>query len=198
MRTVVKAKLEVNNVTTVNRRKQKQWAITKEKYLSVSEYGALRAHVRHRKSRYAILLKLYMFTAARAQEGLAVRMQDLDTDNKTVLIRGLKGSADREIPLPPWYFFELLSYAKKICKSVEDRIFPFCYTILNRIWRFYRPVKKRFHSLRHTLAIKVFQSTRDIKLVQTLLGHRSIKNTMVYLDYIYSIEEMRKILKVKY
>ncbi|KYG70041.1 hypothetical protein AZI85_15220 [Bdellovibrio bacteriovorus] len=179
-------------------RKQKPWAITKEKFLSASEYGKLRAHVRRRKSRYAILLKLFMFTAARANEGLAVRLKDLDADHKTVLIYGLKGSNDREIPLPPWYFFELYSYAKKACKSPEDRIFPFCYTILNRIWRLYRPVKKRFHALRHTLAIRVFESTRDIKLVQILLGHRSIKNTMVYLDYVYSRKEMRRILKVKY
>lgn len=198
MSSKLKASLEVNQINPIGRKKQKQWAITKEKYLSASEYGKLRAHVRHRKSRYAVLLKLYMFTAARANEGLAVKMKDLDHDNKTVLIRGLKGSSDREVPLPPWYFFELLSYAKKHCKSPEDRIFPFCYTILNRIWRYYRPVKKRFHALRHTLAIKVFQATRDIKLVQILLGHRSIKNTMVYLDYVYSMEEMRRILKVKY
>lgn len=197
MGVIVKESLEVKDATTAKTR-QRPWAITKEKFLSDSEYGHLRAHVRHKKDRYAILLKLYMFTAARATEGLAVRLKDLDTDNKTVLIRGLKGSNDREIPLPRWFFSELLRYAKKVCKTVEDRIFPFCYTILNRIWRFFRPVKKRFHSLRHTLAIKVFKQTRDIKLVQILLGHRNIKNTMVYLDYVYTQEEMQRILKVKY
>lgn len=181
-----------------SRKKQKQWSITKEKFLSTSEYGKLRAHVRHRKSRYAILLKLYMFTAARAKEGLALRLKDLDCETRSVFIRGLKSSNDREIPLPPWYFFELYNYAKKICKTIDDKVFPFSYTILNRIWHYYRPVKKRFHSLRHTLALRVYEATRDLKLVQILLGHRNIKNTMVYLDYAYSRREMRRLLKVKY
>ncbi len=184
--------------TTKSPRKQKFWSITKDKFLSDSEYAHLRMLVRRNKTRAAILLKFYMFTGARAHEGLGVCLRDLDRDNKAVLIRGLKGSNDREIPLPPWFFLELLRYAERVCKNMEDKIFPFCYTILDRVWKRFRPVKKKFHSLRHTIAIKVFKSTRDIKLVQILLGHRSIKNTMVYLDYVYSIKEMRKILKVKY
>lgn len=201
IRDVVKVDSEysaLNSEFMVKPKKQKPWSITKEKFLNKSEYGQLRLLVRKRKTRYAILLKLFMFTAARAKEGLNVKFSDLDRDSKTILIRGLKGSNDREIPLPPWYFFELYNYAKKNCNGPDDKVFPFCYTILNRTWRYYRPCRKRFHSLRHTLAITVYEATKDIKLVQILLGHRSIKNTMVYLDYVYSRREMRRILKVKY
>lgn len=195
---VIEAKYKVLAKIDTERKKQKHWQMNKEKFLSDSEYARLRLMVRKDTRRYAILLKLYMFTGARAHEGLAVRFKHLDKDTKSVFIIGLKGSSDREIPLPPWYFLQLYNYAKKRCKTPESKIFPFCYTILNRIWHFYRPVKKRFHSLRHTIAIKVFKDTRDIKLVQILLGHRSIKNTMVYLDYVYSQNEMKRILKVKY
>lgn len=178
--------------------RREHYQINKNKFLSKAEYAHLRSLVRHSKSRAAILLKLYMFTAARANEGLAVRLRDLDKHDKTVYIKGLKGSNDREVPLPPWYFRELMSYAKVVCKSPEDRIFPFTYWILYQTWNEHRPCDKTIHSLRHTLAIKVYEGTRDIKLVQTLLGHRTIKNTMVYLDYIYSRDEMKRILKVKY
>ena len=195
---VINAEYKVLAKYDTERKKQKHWQMNKEKFLSDSEYTRLRTMVRRDSQRYAILLKLYMFTGARAHEGLAVRFRHLDIDTKSVFIIGLKGSNDREIPLPPWYFLQLYNYAKKQCKDENAKIFPFCYTILNRIWHFYRPVKKRFHSLRHTIAIKVFKDTKDIKLVQILLGHRSIKNTMVYLDYVYSQNEMKRILKVKY
>lgn len=195
---VIEAKYKFLEKFDTTRKKQKHWQINKEKFLSDSEYGRLRLMVRKDTRRYAILLKLYMFTGARAHEGLAVRFKNLDKDTKSVFIFGLKGSNDREIPLPPWYFLQLYNYAKRNCKNQDAKIFPFTYTILNRIWHYYRPVKKRFHSLRHTIAIKVFKDTRDIKLVQILLGHRNIKNTMVYLDYVYSQNEMKRILKVKY
>ena len=195
---VIEAKFKKISVVTTKRKKQQPWSITKQKFLSDKEYSQLRFSVKKKVSRYAILLKLYMFTGARAREGLNIRLCDLDYDSKSVFIRGVKGSNNREIPLPPWFFFQIWHYAKKKCAAIDEKIFSFSYTILNRIWRHYRPVKKRFHSLRHTIAIKVFKSTRDIKLVQILLGHRAINNTMVYLDYVYSQTEMRRILKVKY
>lgn len=40
------------------------------------------------------------------------------------------------------------------------------------------PVK--FHSLRHTFAMRVYAETRDLFLVQRLLGHKSVKSTEVY------------------
>jgi integrase len=39
----------------------------------------------------------------------------------------------------------------------------------------------RFHSLRHTFAMRLYAESRDLFLVQRLLGHRSIKSTEVYL-----------------
>lgn len=197
---VIEAKFKRLPVTDdeIKSKKQKHWQITKEKFLSDAEYARLRKMVRRKVNRSAILLKLYMFTGARAHEGLYVRLKDLDVETKTVYIRGLKGSKDREVPLHAWYFYQLYHYAKKVCKNENDKIFNFCYTILYRAWNYYRPAKKTIHALRHTIAIKVFKKTRDIKLVQTLLGHRNISNTMVYLDYVYSQNEMKRILKVKY
>lgn len=186
------------DIETGSARKKYRWQINKSKFLSDTEYDQLRKNVYQSRSKSAMLVKLYMFTAARAHEGLAVRQRDLCKESKTVFIKGLKGSNDREVPLPPWYFYQLWHFAKRICDSPENRIFQVEYSQMNRYWHLYRPVNKTIHSLRHTLAIKVYKGTKDIKLVQTLLGHTSIKNTMVYLDYVYSQNEMRRILKVKY
>lgn len=194
---VIEAKFKTLSIIRKKRKQEpKDKMITKQKFLSDSEYTMLKNNMRRSTGRDAIVIKLFMYTGARAQEGLAVRLMDLDWDTRTVFIKGMKGSNNREIPLPRWYFIQLWHYARKMCKSPDDRIFPFCYTILRRTWVFHRPVKKKIHALRHTIAIRVFRSQKDIKLVQILLGHRSIMNTMIYLDYVYSQNEMQKILKV--
>jgi integrase/recombinase XerC len=55
-------------------------------------------------------------------------------------------------------------------------------------------VPKKFHSLRHTFAIELYQKTKDLRLVQVALGHRNITNTMIYADYVYSQQELRKLI----
>lgn len=195
---VIEAKFK--RIAVVRRRKKrtKKFHITKDKFLSETEYEDLSRRVRRCSERHSIILKMYMYTAARANEGLKVRLRDLDYDSKSVYIRANKNSNDRDIPLPHWFFYQLWHYAHTVCKQPDDRIFPFCYTIINRLWHVHKPVKKNFHSLRHTLAIRVFRQSRDIKLVQILLGHKSIMNTMVYLNFVYSQDEMKRILKAKY
>lgn len=39
-----------------------------------------------------------------------------------------------------------------------------------------------FHSLRHTFAMRLYSETRDIRLVQRLLGHRCVASTEIYAD----------------
>ena len=108
---------------------------------------------------------------------------------KTILLKGLKGSNDREIPIPDWLFNEVQKLA-----PTSGRLFPVSYSRLRQIWEFYRPVPKKFHSLRHTFAIGLYKKTRDLRLVQVALGHRNITNTMVYADYVYSQQELRRLI----
>ncbi len=132
---------------------------------------------------------LAIHTGVRAQEILNINIDDLDTYDEVVYIKGLKGSNDREIPLPSWLFKECLKLPPK-----NGRLFPITYNRLLQIWHMYRPVHKKFHSLRHTFAIKLYKKTKDLRLVQVALGHRNITNTMVYADYIYTQQEMRKLI----
>lgn len=43
-------------------------------------------------------------------------------------------------------------------------------------------IKATPHTLRHTFATKVYGKTNNLRVVQKLLGHRSIKTTEVYAD----------------
>ncbi len=182
-----------------------RYTLNKTKYLNDPEFDILESTLqRHmeRDARNCVLLVLALQTGARAQELLNLRFDDLNSHDKTVFIRGLKGSNDRELPVRDTLFWAL-ERLKRPNKARDPRwqiktdgqlVFPLSYQRLRQIWLFYRPTDKKFHCLRHTFAIRLYKKTKDIRLVQVALGHRSIANTMVYADYIYSQQELRRLV----
>lgn len=172
-----------------------RYQLNKNKYLLDPEAEQLEALVaRHLTSdpRNSLALLLALRTGARATELLDVRRADLNTYDQTVFIRGIKGSNDRELPLAEALFESLAHFASEL--RPQDRLFPIGYHRLRQVWDEYRPCAKKFHSLRHTFAIRLYRKTKDLRLVQVALGHRNITNTMIYADYVYSQQELRKLI----
>ncbi len=173
----------------------KRYALNKNKYLLEAEVDRLN-HIldsfQLKDARNCTLLWMLLHCGARAQEVLNLRPEDLNVYEQSIFIRGLKGSNDREIPLPTWLFQKLEAQAMRT--KGEAPIFPITYNRLRQIWTLYRPVHKKLHALRHTFAIRLFKKTKDLRLIQVALGHRNITNTMIYADYIYSQEELRKLI----
>lgn len=170
----------------------KYYELTAAKYLEDEESEALEATLHKYAAsnpRDTALLFLALYTGARASELLQVTPQDLNHKHATVYIRGIKDSRDREIPIPPWLFEKL---ANLPTEAPSDKIFRISYNRLWQIWQLYRPTKKKFHSLRHTFAIKVYRHSGDIRALQIFLGHRSLKNTMIYAEYQYRSDELKK------
>lgn len=164
--------------------------LNRTKFLSDTETEKLLNYCKnHRKDRNALAFELLLRTGARACELLEIKVQDLCQETLSVLIRGAKGSNDREIPLSKDFFDALQTYAREVNATT---LFPIKWITLHHHWQNYRPVKKSLHSLRHTYAIRLFRKTKDIKLVQTALGHRDISNTTIYADYVYSTQELKK------
>ncbi len=163
------------------------------KYLSDDEAKTFETFLFDRmkyNKRECLLFLLAMKTGARASELLAITKQDLDIPNRTVFIKGMKGSNDREIPIQYQLFQMLYTYAHR--DGATDLVFPISYDRWYQLWLTWRPVKKSPHCLRHTAAIQLYKKTRDLKLVSTWLGHRSMSSTEVYSKYVYNQEEMRK------
>jgi integrase/recombinase XerC len=178
-----------------------RYALNKNKYLLEPEADRLEYLLKSHLStdpRNSLLLLAALHTGARARELLNARFEDLNPYEETLFIHGIKGSNDREIPLYPWLFKELQKLKgaspSSRTKVHPHQIFPVSYQRLRQIWGLYRPVDKKFHSLRHTFAIRLFKKTKDLRLVQVALGHRNITNTMIYADYIYSQQELRRLI----
>ena len=170
-------------------------AINKTKFLSDEEYVYLLELLKRNREahpRDTTLIEVSMNTGARPSEILAVTASDLDKSSNTVFIRGIKGSRDREIPLPPELFARVLSLAKNL--KPEERVFPIALRTYQTIWHNYRPAKKGVKSLRHSFALRLYERTKDVRLVQMALGHRYLNTTQIYVDYVYNQEELRKLL----
>ncbi len=173
---------------------QARYSLNKNKYLLSPEADRLRkilTDFQGSDPRNCFLLSLGLRTGARAQELLNLQKTDLNAYDQTIFVRGIKGSNDREIPLHSRFFEDLHRYTESVSGT---KLFDIGYQRLYQIWEFYRPVPKKFHSLRHTFAIELYQKTKDLRLVQVALGHRNITNTMIYADYVYSQQELRRLI----
>ncbi len=169
-----------------------RYEMNREKFLDDREQRILLKELKL-SNRNELFIMLALKTGARQSELLAITPMDINVESQTVFIKGLKGSNDREMPVEPVLFEALV--AKTVGLKEDQRIFPFCRQRLFQIWEWYRPnPNKGFHSLRHTFAINLYKRLKDIMLVKTALGHRSIKNTLIYANYVYSTEELRRIL----
>lgn len=171
-----------------------RYSLNKNKYLlepELEKLNSLLDSYMESDMRNCLLLKLALKTGARAQELLNLKKIDINMYEESVLIRGIKGSNDREIPLKA----DVFRLLKKYSDSQDSQLlFPISYSRLRQIWEFYRPVPKKFHCLRHTFAIQIYKKTRDIRLVQVALGHRNVMNTMIYADYVYSQQELKRLI----
>src|SRR5687767_15015228 len=140
---------------------QQRYSLNKNKYLLPNELEHLERVLSENlesDTRNALLLILALKTGGRAQEILNLKKSNLNTFDETVLIHGLKGSNDREIPLPSPLFKKLLNYSNGLS---HDELFPVTYNRFRQIWDLYRPAPKKLHSLRHTFAIQLYRKTKD-------------------------------------
>jgi integrase len=171
--------------------KKKNASFDHTKFLSDDERKHLESLIEKYRSedvRNILILELALRTGIRAQEILNLRKEDLLVKQKAIFVRALKGGKNREMPLETKLMQRLKKWADA---QPSEALFDIGYRQLVNVWETYRPVKKKFHCLRHTFAIWLYRRTKDLRMVQMALGHRDYKNTMIYLDYVNSTSELR-------
>lgn len=169
--------------------------ITKDKFLTEKEVKSMFDMLKNSKTipfKTRVLIEMAYYTGARASELLDLRLSDMIPDSKSVFIYGLKGGLSRELPIPQTVWVKAHQLASN---DPDGFVFGYGYEWLKKEWAKYRPAKaKVFHSLRHTFGVRLYQKTRDIHLVKTAMGHKSILSTQIYVNFAYSQNELRKAL----
>lgn len=166
------------------------------KFLSIEERNHLEEMLRPRidtDTRNATMILTALHSGARASELLALTWDDINIQSGEIFLATLKGGRPRPVVVPK-YVREALSKLKVVS---AEKPFNISYPRLVEIWNMYRPERKPFKSLRHSFAMWAYERSRDIRFVQRALGHRSISNTMIYLEYEYDSKEFKKILRIR-
>lgn len=159
--------------------------------LSADEVRRLVQAVRHPKHR-AILLTTYA-AGLRVSEALALKVSDIDSDRMVLCVRQGKGRKDRTVMLSPQLLSILREYVRRF--RPRDWLFPgrdmqrpLNVTAVQRACveaRRAAGLDKRatVHTLRHSFATHLLEAGTDLRIIQTLLGHTSIKTTAIYARF---------------
>ena len=157
------------------------------KYISERDIRRLFEAVSNPK--HSLMLKLCYGMGLRVSEIVGLKISDIDSGNMQVLIEQGKGKRDRYVNLPESILDELCSYYKEYLpeKYLFEGRGGGKYSIRSAQNVFKSAMNKAninknvgIHGLRHSYATHLLESGTDISLIQSLLGHNSIKTTLQY------------------
>lgn len=164
---------------------------SQKKFLTSSEEAHLRRLLATENNRNSLIIEMLLTYGMRQGELLKCLVSDFDQKDGSLYVTGTKGSMDRQVPLSTKLKARLKREVQG--KGPDERIFPIGRITLFVAWSWIKPCDKPLHCLRHTAAVRMYRQTKDIHFVKRLLGHRNIANTLIYVDFDYDQDEMRKV-----
>ena len=148
----------------------------------------------------AILFLTYS-SGLRVGEVVRLRLQDLDIERKTIFIHQGKGKKDRFTLLSETAFAIIQQYlrtmkpqkwlfpgqgnGKHLTERTVQKVFEHALT-LTKITK-----HVSVHSLRHSFATHLLEGGTDLRYIQELLGHQSVRTTEIYTHV--SVKDIRRI-----
>lgn len=155
--------------------------------LTIDEMSQLLDKVSNLK--HKCIVQLLYGCGLRLNELLHLKMSDIDSKNKMILIRNFNGGCDRMVMLSTLLQASLLRYYKTYHpveyliegqggglyseKSVQT-------IVTNAAKKAGITKKVTPHTLRHSFATHLLENGTDIHYIQQLLGHKSLNTTEIY------------------
>lgn len=156
--------------------------------LSRDEVEQLLQAIRYPK--YRVLIMTAYAAGLRVSELVSLRVEDIDSRRMVIRVRQGKGKKDRYVMLSPKLLEELRNYWKT--SRPTTWLFPGRTTgrpmsrhlvaVACRRAARRAGIKKDVtpHTLRHSFATHLLDAGTDIRTIQALLGHRSLRTTAIY------------------
>lgn len=141
-----------------------------------------------------VLIQLLYRTGARVSEVLGIKVGDVLSKDRIIIIKQLKKRADvsRRVPVGKEVMNLIKSYIKQRKLKGEDRLFTFtrqtAYNMLKRVGKRCgitnvgsKPLHP--HHLRHSFGIHWVEKGGSLRKLQLIMGHSSIDITTQYLQF---------------
>jgi len=144
------------------------------------------------------MFELFYSSGLRLSELVGINLQDLDKKQQLIRVTG-KGNKQRDLPVGRMALEaieEWLAFRQDVQISDDDALFVSqggkrisARSVQTRLknWLQKKGVEGKIspHTLRHTFASHMLESSQDLRAVQELLGHADISTTQVYthLDF---------------
>lgn len=157
--------------------------------LSIEEIKRILLAIENTK--HQLMIKMIYSAGLRVSELVALKVKDIDFSRNLLIIRQAKGQKDRQTLLSKSVVQLLRKYLDTHILSSEDYLF--CgqtkaqYSTRSIQSFFSNALKKAqitksasVHTLRHSFATHLLEEGTDLRIIQTLLGHGSIKTTEIY------------------
>lgn len=141
--------------------------------------------------RHLMVFKTIYSAGLRLGEARGIKISDIDSDQMKILIEDAKGGKSRYVMLSQVLLDELRDY----WRAYRPRVWlfegpssgtPIHARTLQRSFK--ESVKKAglpeattLHALRHSFATHLLENGTPLPMIKSLLGHTSIKTTMIYL-----------------
>ena len=145
-----------------------------------------------RNLKHRAMLYLMYSTGIRRNELLSLKVSDIDSTRMVVNIRQGKGKKDRQVILHPKVLGILREYYKRY--RPKDYLFegygvekgysaPSLVNIIKKNAKKAGITKNiSVHTLRHCFATHMLEKGANLKVIQQLMGHTSLKTTSIYLS----------------
>lgn len=142
--------------------------------------------------KHRIVLTLIYSAGLRVSEAVNLKIEDIDFDRQTLIVRNGKGSKDRCLPLSVVIARGLQTYLRdfkpktwlfnsnKIGKQYSTRSIQA--VMQQNLKKANIEKTASVHSLRHSFATHLLENGVNIVSVQALMGHAKIETTLVYLQ----------------
>ncbi len=162
----------------------------------------MRYAYRFERYRNRALIGIMLFAGLRKCEALALKVQDVSFENRSIFINQGKGAKDRILPINARLFIILEEYAKERKRLNRESLQfftgvnekrPFGNMGVKRIFEKLREKTKLDftpHTLRHSFATLMLEGGCDIYTLSKLMGHAKITTTTIYLAC--SMKQMSK------
>lgn len=181
--------------------------LTKEEALRILEAASKTKTPRGLRDR--AILETFYATGIRVTELAKLTPYDVDTEERTVRVILGKGRKDRRLPLTKAAASAIEAYLafgrpKLVGKKRSSYLFVAnrggylhraIGSLIVREWTRRAGIKKRVscHTLRHSIATHLLRGGADIRQIQVLLGHRSLKTTERYTRV--ELSDLREVMR---